>query len=82
MGLEETIQKIRLERQAQDRKWGLRKLVYGTHEKALAVAVEEFGEVAREMLEKKPGWQQRLKVEIIQIAAVMAAWHELGDWEE
>ncbi len=82
MGLEETMQQIRFERQAHDHKWGPGKLVDGTHEKALAVAVEEFGEVAREMLEKKPGWQQRLKIEIIQIAAFMAAWHELGDWEE
>ncbi len=77
-----TFKRIRLERDRHDLKWGPGSLVDGTHEKALAVAVEELGEVAREVLERKPGWQARLRTEIAQTAAFMAAWHELGDWTD
>lgn len=40
----------------------------------LAVLAEEFGEVANAMLEKKP--VDELKGELIQVAAVAAAWAE------
>lgn len=47
-----------------------------TDEMKLPVLGEEFGEVCRELNERKPGWRKRLRTELIQLAACSVAWAE------
>src|SRR2546428_12586649 len=59
-----------VERQRQYRKWGRQK---HSNETWQTIALEEFGEIAKAMLENKT---KRPSEEIIQTAAVLIAWAE------
>lgn len=59
---------IQIEREAQDEKWGEQR---HSDEKWLAIAVEEFGEIAKAILE---GNEEELLEEIVQLAAVLQNW--------
>lgn len=59
---------IQIEREAQDEKWGEQ---HHSDEKWLAIAVEEFGEIAEAVLE---GNEEGLLEEIVQLAAVLQNW--------
>jgi len=64
---------IEKERDHQDRKWGEQ-----NHDdlKWLAVLGEEFGEVSKAILESRKSTDFHIDHEIIQVAAVAAAWRE------
>ena len=59
---------IQIEREEQDAKWGEQR---HSDEKWLAIAVEEFGEIAEAVLE---GNEEGLLEEIVQLAAVLQNW--------
>lgn len=60
------------ERGRQDAKWGEQN---HSDERWLAILAEEFGEVAKDVVERRPG----LRTELIQTAAVCVAWIECLD---
>lgn len=62
------------ERQRQDAKWGPQ--ASHTPEKWYAILGEEFGEVAKEVLERPNS--AKMRAELIQVAAVCVKWLELG----
>jgi hypothetical protein len=59
------------ERDRQDVKWGSQRML--SDREWLAILVEEVGEAAKDILDKKP---DGLKVEVTQVAAVALAWLE------
>lgn len=71
------LQEINLERQRQDKKWGVQRHEYGTW---LKILVEEVGEVAQAM-QTNDGWGKEtdaddLYTELIHVAAVAGAMAE------
>jgi NTP pyrophosphatase (non-canonical NTP hydrolase) len=85
----EILLQVRDERRRQDEKFGWFEnpdslLPNGSEEKRLAVLAEEFGEVARAVLERgfaeskddHERWEANLEEELIQVAAVAIAWLE------
>jgi NTP pyrophosphatase (non-canonical NTP hydrolase) len=62
---------IHLERVRQDAKWGKHRNL--TSFEWLTVLIEEAGECAKAILQRKP---EELQFEIIQVAAVAVAWLE------
>lgn len=79
MNFERICYLIRKERKRQDAKWG-RSFPGRPQEKWLAILAEEFGEVARAILEHDS--EEHLREEIIQTAAVCASWLEQHDWSD
>lgn len=65
----QTLEAIEKEQARQEEKWGIQR-----HAPALwmTILAEEFGEVARAILEDEP--QEHLIEELIQVAAVCATW--------
>jgi len=92
MPLTGILAEIAEERLAQDKKWGFPQPAFSTPEGALAVLAEEFGEIAKEVVEmgagvrndelatfkQHRGW---LRKELIQTAAVAVAWIQQLEWE-
>lgn len=66
------VETIRLEREKQDAKWGTVGDRMISDELFLVINMEEFGEVARAMLEHDP--DEHLEEEIVQCIAVFTAW--------
>ena len=66
---------IIVEREKQDQKWGADRAL--TYYQWLPILAEEVGEVARAMLEREPN--ERLREELVQVAAVAVAWMEAID---
>ena len=62
------IEEVRRERNRQDAKWGIQKHENRTWQ---TIALEEFGEIAKAMLERG-----QVRMEIIQTTAVLVAWLE------
>lgn len=68
--MNDPLQDIMEERSRQDRKWGLQ----NHHDLYwLAILMEEVGEAAKSIIEKK---QQDAEKELVQCAAVLVAWLE------
>ena len=65
--------RIREEREAQDKKWG-RNFEGRPDEKWLAILMEEVGEIAKGTLEGDPDFS--IEKEIVQCAAVCISWLE------
>lgn len=73
---EVVVRDIREERAAQDQKWGSqREQSYPVWNTILS---EEVGEAAKEVLEKR---RDKLRMELVQVAAVAVAWIEAIDAE-
>jgi hypothetical protein len=75
--LDEVIDRILAERANQDLKWGWLDnpgcgMANGTVDRKITILIEEVGEVARAILEGDP--IRHLHEELIQVAAVAAAW--------
>ena len=71
---EQVLERVKAERQRQDKKWGKQRHDYGTW---LQILVEEVGEVAQAM-QKRRGWGKEtdadnLDEEIIHVSAVAVA---------
>lgn len=72
-------EEIRIERDRQDKKWGVAHSRDHTHLYWLAILVEEVGEVGKAIWErasKRVEGTQSIKKELIQCAAVIVAWLE------
>ena len=70
------IEEVQLERAQQDQKWGEQ-----NHSDTLWLAIlgEEFGEVARAILQQDGDASGNVRDELIQVAAVAVAWVESRD---
>ena len=69
--MEKVFDLIRAERARQDAKWGANRHLENTL--WLTILAEEFGEVARAILERDPN----LVNELVQVAAVAVCWLEM-----
>lgn len=67
---DEVLNAVRTERRSQDAKWGISRMVTDTPEHWLTILGEEFGEVARAILD---GEVDNYQTELIQVAAVAVA---------
>jgi hypothetical protein len=73
---------IQNERQRQRNRWGEQ---FHTNEFWLGIVMEELGEAAKETIEgagysQHTPYDDRLRAELIQVAAVVVAWIECIDW--
>lgn len=64
------MKRVLIERRRQDEKWGADQR--NPQDRWLAILVEEIGEVAKEMLNGDPRFEQ----ELVEVAAVAVAWLE------